>query len=74
MDQEIEPPIEALAGFLEEPPEDLPARVRGSINRRLLAADAVDLSFNQILQVFLELVKIIFEGLRSGESGKGGQG
>lgn len=74
MDPEAEPPIEALATLVEEPPDDLPALVRSSIHRRLLAADAVDLSFNQILQVFLELLKIIFEGLRRGETGKDGQG
>ncbi|MGI9626493.1 MAG: hypothetical protein ACR2QM_06635 [Longimicrobiales bacterium] len=59
-----ERPIAALATLVEDVPETLRGRIHRSIERRTLAGDVVELTFNQILQVFLEFLKVTFEGLR----------
>ena len=61
-----EAPITLLADFVEEPPETLRPRVRASIQRRLLASDLADLSLMQILNVFLEFLKLTLEMLTGG--------
>ena len=58
-----EAPIEELATLLEEAPEGLSGRVRASIQRRLLAADVAELSLSQVVQVFLEFIKVLFESI-----------
>lgn len=59
-----EEPISALATFVEDVPDTLRGRIQRSIQRRTFAGDVVDFSLNQFFQVFLEFLKVTFEGLR----------
>ena len=61
-------PVEELATLFEVPPEGLHQRVRSSIHRRLLASDVADLSVRQVLEVFLEFVKMMFETIGGGRT------
>lgn len=61
---EDQAPIEELATLFEDPPAELPGRVRASIQRRLLVSDVADLSVRQVMDVIVEFLKMVFETMR----------
>ena len=58
-------PIHQLATFLEAPPAALRPRVRNSIQRRLLAGDLAELSLMQLVNVFMEFLRVTFGALNA---------
>jgi len=56
-------PVEELKTFAVTPSEGLLGRVKRGINRRTLAADAVDFSVMIVFQSFWEFLRNVFEAI-----------
>jgi len=73
-DDEVDPgePIEALS-YLDEPvSSSLLQRVRGSIQRRMLAAQLVELSSVGALVALREYMRLMLETINRDDGGTGG--
>lgn len=66
-------PIADLAAFEEETDAGFVPRLRGRINRRMLGAQAMDLSFKFFLDTVRDYVLVIFE-IFQGPGRKGTKG
>jgi hypothetical protein len=62
-------PIGALAGFEEETGEGFLSKIRGRINRRMLASQALDLNFKFFMDTVKDYILVIFEAFGSGKKG-----
>jgi hypothetical protein len=62
-DDDIDPgePIEDLAGFEEETGDGFLSRIRGRINRRMLASQSVDLNIKFFMDTVRDYILVIFE-------------
>lgn len=60
-DLELGEPVGELRLLAESATPGFLGRIRNSINRRLLAAEAVDFSFTALFQTFFEYLKAMIE-------------
>ena len=58
-------PLAELQTLAESPAVGFLTRIRNRINRRLLAAEAVDLSFTAFFQTFLEYLQALIQAFSS---------
>lgn len=68
-DDDIDPgePIEDLAGFEEETAEGFLSRIRGRINRRMLASQTLDLNIKFFMDAVRDYILVIFEVFQGSE-------
>ena len=71
MNEDLGSPIEELRELAEEPSRGFARRVRGAIQRRVLAGHLLDLGWSAPLTVLREYVDVIATGLL-GETGRKG--
>jgi hypothetical protein len=69
-DRSLGEPVSELKLLREEPDPNLLQRIRGSINRRSLVADGLDLSFLVLFEAFFEYLKTTIQSLAGEKDGR----